>query len=267
MMIAIRMVSSSNVNVTAAVGSFKSELNTLFCDGLSVGGAECGAQYGIQNFISSLHEDFETGTEDVTDVVNQMMDRVDDALNVRAGFLYTMAEAINTSCFSYRWGIYSEEDSLADSDGLHFAGNADQEANLPSDMLYNSIYGEAVSLTKSTYRVPNNVDYTDELIMNDAAVSLLLEQTMVELHDEYCVDELSGFVLLFFTVSPVLARACCLLLVVQIGSVFDFVYDFNDDAYSAMECTLTARCTLEQSTDSFESFLALKCPPTPMEIT
>ena len=218
MMIAIRMVSSSNVDVTTAIDSFRNELNTLFCDGLSVGGAECGGEYGIQNFISSLHEDFETGTKDVTDVVNQIMDRVDDVLNVRAGFLYTMAEAINASCVSYRWGVYSDPESLADSDSLHFAGNADQEANLPSDMLYNSIYREVVSLTKSTYRVPNNVDYTDELIMNDAAVSHLLEQTMVELHNEYCVDEFSGFVLLFITVSPVSARTCRLLLIVSIIS-------------------------------------------------
>ena len=207
-------VSSNNIwnisEVSGAIDSFKSELNTLFCDGLSVGGPECGGQYGIQNFIGSFHEHFETRTENVTDVVNQIMDRVDNELNVRAGFLTTMAETIKSSCNSYRWGgIHSGNESLADFNSLHFAGNNDRDANLPSDITDDPVYGQRVSLTKSTYRLPNNVDYRDEHIMKDAAVSLLLEKTMVHLHEEYCKDELSGFQLY-------LARPYCMVKKVAI---------------------------------------------------
>merc|ERR1719295_563917 len=166
----------------------KDELKALFCDGLSVGGNECTA-YGIQNFVDSFDTYFETGTMDVTGVVEDIMDRVDEELNMRAGFLTKLAAAIDASCTSYRYGIYSQAESLVDFDSLLFSGNAHRKAKLPSDMADNDIYGQEVSLTKSTYRLPNNVDYTDEHIMKDAAVSHMLESTMVDLHDEYCVDD------------------------------------------------------------------------------
>ena len=167
-----------------AIQDFQSRLNSLFCDGLSVGGDRCD-EYGIQDFIDSFDTYFETGTEDVTDVVHGIMERVDEELNMRAGFLTTLTEAVSALC-----SAFSDVDALADFDDLYFAGNEDRSANLPSDMAYNPVYGQSVSLTHSTYELPNNVDHTDERIMRDAALSYLLESTMVDLHDEHCVDEL-----------------------------------------------------------------------------
>ena len=214
----IKSVSSSDL--TDAIDSFQSELKTLFCDGLSVGGAECDGQYGIQNFINSFNGYFETGTENVTDLVNEIMDRVDNELNVRAGFLTTMAEAIDESCTSYGWGIQSDAESLIDFESLLFAGNAHRAANLPADMVYNELYEKEVSLTKSTYRLPNDVDYHDEHIMKDATISRMLEQTMVDLHEEFCVDELSPFVLLFIFITK--HRIYCVVLV--IGFISDLFF-------------------------------------------
>ena len=175
--------------VESAIQAFQADLNSLFCDGLSVGGNHCESTYGIQNFIDSFHDDFEDETEDVSDVVQGIMDRVDTELTTRAGFLTTLTEAVNTSCREYRYGVNSEEDTLTDFDDLYFAGNEDRSANLPWDMAYNPLYGQSVSLTNSTYRLPNNVHYNEYHILQDAALSQLLESTMVDLHDEHCVDE------------------------------------------------------------------------------
>ena len=182
-------------DLTDAVDAFQTELNSLFCDGLSVGGSRCPGTYGVQNFLNSFHDNFDDGTEDVSDVVQQIMDRVNSELNLRAAFLTNLSLAINTSCSSYRWGIYSQPESLANFHTLHFAGNTWRGANLPSDMAYNPVYGQAVSTTKSTYRLPNTVDYNQNHIMRDASVSHMLEAKMVELHDNHCVDPLSAYIL------------------------------------------------------------------------
>merc|ERR1719300_1142282 len=81
-----------------AIQAFQTELNSLFCDGLSVGGDRCDGIYGIQDFINSFSDNFEEGTEDVSDVVQAIMDRVDSELNMRADFLTTLIEAVNASC-------------------------------------------------------------------------------------------------------------------------------------------------------------------------
>ena len=171
-----------------AIRSFQSEITALFCDGLSVGGAGCDGQHGVQNFINSFHEYFDHGTEDVSDAVQQIFDRVDNELNLRASFLTAMRDEINASCSSYRWGIYSQPESLTNFNTLYFAGNEDRAASLPSDMMYDEVYGQEVSLTKSTYRLPNNVDYTQGHIKRDASVSYFLEETMEDLHDTHCVN-------------------------------------------------------------------------------
>ena len=177
------------------MNSLKTELNTLFCSGLSVGGTQCEDQYGIQNFIGSFHEKFEAGVENGNEVVKPIMDRVEEEMNVRAGFLTNLSAAINSSCFSYRWGaIAVEDDFLVHFETSHFGGNTDRAASLPSDMAYNEVYGREVSLTKSTYRLPSEVDYNDTFVIKDVQLSYILEQTMVDLHNQYCVDELSDSV-------------------------------------------------------------------------
>ena len=182
---------TSGSDHTEAIGSFQAELKTLFCEGLSVGGEQCDGQYGVQDFINSFHEYFDHDTKDVSDVVEHIMERVDNELNLRARFLTTMRDAINASCSSYRWGVYSRAESLVNFEHLHFAGNEDRSASLPWDMEYDAVYGQRVSLTKSTYRLPNNVDYTQEHIKRDVEVSYILEETMVDLHDAHCVDRYS----------------------------------------------------------------------------
>lgn len=201
-------------NLTDAINSFQTELNTLFCDGLSVGGSRCNGSYGIQNFINSFHEHFDDNIENVSSTVQQIIDRVDTELNLRAGILTSLADAIDSTCnFSIsRWGTASHSEYFEMFDSLYFAGNDDRAANLPSDMAQSAIYGKDVSMTKSTYRLPNDVDYTDIYIQRDAIVktlislfhllgfiehisfsnllqvSYMLEDTMVSLHDKYCVD-------------------------------------------------------------------------------
>jgi len=160
----------------------------LFCDGLSVGGPRCEGTHGIQDFIDSFDANFEDDTENVHEVVQQIIDRVDSELSLRAGFLTTIAEAVNASCSSYRWGIYSQGEALDDFDTLYFSGNEDRSAYLPSDMAFSDLYGGTVTTTKSIYRLPNTVDYRDEHIQRDAAVSHMLEATMLDLHDTHCLD-------------------------------------------------------------------------------
>ena len=196
-------------DVTDAIGSFQSDLKRLFCDGLSVGGERCDGQHGVQNFINSFHEYFDRGTEDVSNIVQQVIDRVDNELNLRASFLNTMRNAINASCNSFRRSSYSEPETLSSFNDLYFAGNQDRFASLPPDIAFDSVYGQEVSLTKSTYRLPNNVDYTREHIQRDATVSHMLEETMVNLHDTHCVDRCSvlHFISMFLKCSTISDRS------------------------------------------------------------
>jgi len=191
--LAVSMHSAMASELTDAIDAFEAELDGLFCDGLSVGGSRC-ASYGIQDFIDSFGANFEDEDEDIYSVVQQIMDRVDSELNLRASFLTTMADAINASCSSYRWGIASQSESAVDFDALHFAGNEDRSARLPSDMEHSEVYGNTVSLSESTYRLPNNVDYTEEHIQRDAIVSYLLEDTMLDLHETHCIERDGDYV-------------------------------------------------------------------------
>jgi len=171
-----------------AVNSFGTELSSLFCDGLSVGGAHCDS-YGISNFVDSLSADFEHEATDAYSTVEAIIERVDDALQVRADFLTALSESLNVSCSEYRWGGYSNSESLANFDSMFFSGNDDRQANLPSDIDDSSVYGDTVSLTASTYKIPDGVDYFDEHIQLDAKITMLMEDTMISLHDEHCVDD------------------------------------------------------------------------------
>ena len=155
-----------------SIVSFKEELLTLFCDGLSVGGSRCDS-LGIQDFVNSFHSKFEQEPEDVSSTVRQITARIDNELNSRAAFMEMLAASINGSCSDYRSVGYLNAESLPDFEGLAFSGNADRAANLPSDMGFNSVYGRDVSLTASTFKIPNNVDFTEEHIQLDAKVCSL----------------------------------------------------------------------------------------------
>eukprot|EP01083_Nonionella_stella_P121869 366305_1 len=97
-----------------------------------------------------------------------------------------MASQIEQSCIQYDESTDTE--FLPDFNTLKFAGNTDRLPNLPTDISYSAVYGDTVSLGYTTYKLPNNVDYNDENVQKDAQISQLLDATMLDLHDEHCVD-------------------------------------------------------------------------------
>eukprot|EP01084_Bolivina_argentea_P238526 400714_1 len=178
-------------NITEYIEDFTAEIKSLFCDGLSIGGDKCNYEiYGIQDFMDSFKDHFDNEIED-TNVTQQLIDRLDKQLNLRASFLKNMAAQIEQSCNQYGYidsNDYSEIESISKFDELLFSGNTERVANLPNDMEYNAVYGNIVSLSSSTYKLPNGIDYNSENIHKDAQISMLLEDTMIELYDNYCID-------------------------------------------------------------------------------
>ena len=176
--------------IADAVSSFKDELDVLFCDGLKVGGDKCsGNAYGVQNFLDSFTNDFDSGTEDASTTVTQIIARLDAALRIRASFLTNMSAALSSSCVLYDAGDMTQVESIGDFASLKFAGNADRSANLHSDMAYSDVYGKICSLSSTTYDLPNDVDYREAHIQQDAKISMLLEETMLSLRDNYCIND------------------------------------------------------------------------------
>merc|ERR1719283_249996 len=86
-----------------AVTSFSTQLSSLFCDGLSVGGAHCDS-YGVQDFVDSLSGDFEQQATDISSTIDTIISRVDVALQIRASFLTALADSLNVSCSEYLSG-------------------------------------------------------------------------------------------------------------------------------------------------------------------
>ena len=159
-------------NITEYIDAFNNELKTLFCDGLSVGGDKCdNDNYGIQDFVDSLSDHFETDDIEITSITQEMIKNLDSKLNLRVSFLTNMSSYIQQSCIQYGYSDYSDIEAITDFDELAFAGNTERDANLPSDMEYNSVYNMEVSLSQSTYKLPNGINYTDENIQKDAQVN------------------------------------------------------------------------------------------------
>eukprot|EP01084_Bolivina_argentea_P016975 31699_1 len=178
---------TTSQTITESIQSLTTELKSLFCNDLLVGGDKCiNGSYGIQDFVNSFSEYFENEVQDITEITQTIIDNLDNTLNVRASFLTTMASQIEQSCTQY--GQATKDEFLPDFDSLKFSGNTDRQANLPTDIAYSTVYGDKVSLGYTTYKLPNNVDYKDENVQIDAQISQLLEETMLELHDEHCVD-------------------------------------------------------------------------------
>ena len=191
----IQLVVWSSVLVVILVGGqtisekaaeFKAELDILFCDGLQVGGANCAGS-GVQEFIDSFSDDFDNDVEDVSSTIQSLIDSLDDALNIRASFLSNMSAAIRSTCSLYGAGEIDE--SINAFEDLKFAGNQERVAELPSDMEYSMVYGDVVSLSSTTYKLPNDVSHTEEHIQSDAKISMLLEETMLSLHETHCVGD------------------------------------------------------------------------------
>jgi len=172
--------------ISDKAAEFKAELDILFCDGLQVGGSNC-AGTGVQEFLNSVSDDFDNEVEHVSSTIQQMIDRLDNALNVRASFLTNMSAAIRSKCSLYDAGEMDE--SMHTFEDLMFAGNQERAALLPSDIEYNAVYGDTVSMSATTYKLPNDVSYTGEHIQNDAKISMLIEETMLSLHEEHCVGD------------------------------------------------------------------------------
>lgn len=158
-------------DISEYINSFNDELKSLFCDGLSVGGDKCNNEtYGIQDFVDSLSDNFETLDIEVTNIAQQIIKDLDSKLNLRASFLKNMSNYIQSSCYQYGYIDYSNIEAITNFDQLSFSGNTERDANLPSDIAYNSIYGLDVSLSQSTYKLPNGIDYDNENIQKDAQV-------------------------------------------------------------------------------------------------
>lgn len=162
-------------NITQSIGSLSDELKSLFCDGLSVGSDKCNDQsYGIQDFINSFTDYFQDDEQDISTITKQIIDNLNQKLNLRASFLTNMSSKIQSSCEIYGCvDDCSSQEAIPDFDTLKFSGNADRSANLPNDMTYNSVYGDVISLSSSTYKLPNNVDYEDDNVQTDARVWFL----------------------------------------------------------------------------------------------
>eukprot|EP01083_Nonionella_stella_P109494 319344_1 len=175
-------------NITGLIETFGQQLESLMCDGLRIGGDKCSnGKYGIQNFIYSFEEHFESDASDVSELAQSIIARLDQTLNQRAIFLRNLSAVIQSEC-GHRFGDHETDESLTAYPSLYFAGNDDRNAYLPNDMHLNPVYGDTVSLSASTFKVPNGVDENNENVQKDAQISQLLETTMLDLHDEYCVD-------------------------------------------------------------------------------
>eukprot|EP01084_Bolivina_argentea_P291599 501162_1 len=176
------------VNITGSSNLFANSLENLMCnDGLSVGGIKCESQtYGIQDWIYSYANYFDNEIIDASITANSIIDRLNTAIDLRVSILVSMASKIGTLCTEY----HSSGDTSVDIfDSLHFAGNEGLNARLPSDIQYSEVYGNEVSLSTTAFKIPNDVDYTDEIVQFDATISSLLTNHMIDLHNQYCTTD------------------------------------------------------------------------------
>eukprot|EP01084_Bolivina_argentea_P295801 509391_1 len=163
---------TTSQTITESIQSLTTELKSLFCSDLLVGGDKCiNGSYGMQDFVNSFSEHFEHDIQDITTITQQIINNLNNTLNIRASFLTTMASQIEQSCTQY--GQATKDEFLPDFDSLKFSGNTDRQANLPTDIAYSSVYGDDVSLGYTTYKLPNDVDYNDENVQIDAQISQL----------------------------------------------------------------------------------------------
>ena len=189
-------------NITQYIDAFNIELKELFCNGLSVGGDKCdNDNYGIQDYVYSLSDHFETDDIEITSIAEEIIKDLDNKLNLRASFLTNMSNYIQQSCVQYGYSDYSNIEAITDFDNLAFSGNSNRAANLPSDIQYNSVYNQNLSLSQSTYKLPNGIDYENENIQKDAQISLLLDNVMMDLYDKYCTPEGEYCMMYFGTIN------------------------------------------------------------------
>eukprot|EP00485_Elphidium_margaritaceum_P006577 CAMPEP_0202689004 /NCGR_PEP_ID=MMETSP1385-20130828/4377_1 /ASSEMBLY_ACC=CAM_ASM_000861 /TAXON_ID=933848 /ORGANISM="Elphidium margaritaceum" /LENGTH=1091 /DNA_ID=CAMNT_0049344079 /DNA_START=25 /DNA_END=3300 /DNA_ORIENTATION=- len=175
--------------IDEAVENLSDRLQSLFCDGLSIGGARCeNGTSGIQDFVDSLSSSFASDIDDASVIAEQVISDLDSVLNTRASFLTSMAEVLKSSCETYGDADLSTVESIADVEALQFAGNAERDAILPSDVAYSTVYGQEVSTSSSVYRLPNDVDFSDANVQRDIQISALMESTILGLRDDNCYD-------------------------------------------------------------------------------
>eukprot|EP01084_Bolivina_argentea_P160546 279568_1 len=190
LVLVIQIATAQNISNYSQV--IKNKLTSLYCDGLSVGGTKCdNKMYGVQNFINSLSDYFQEEVYDTSNIVEQIINKLDTRLNTRGSILRVLSSHIQQSCVDIGYiNDHNQIESIKPFDDLPFGGNLDRPAsNLPTDIAPNPLYGNNVSLTSGTYRLANNVDYKDKNIQKDAQISALLDRTMKDLHDSYCVDD------------------------------------------------------------------------------
>eukprot|EP01084_Bolivina_argentea_P083434 151053_1 len=158
------------------------------CDDIRLGGDKCDNQiYGIQDFINSFQSYFDNGNKDASIIANSIINRLNSKLNNRASFLDNMSSILETKCLHYDYE--SDSEYLLPFKSLYFAGNDDRQANLPNDMQYNAAQNRQVSLSASTYKLPDDVNYKNKHVQRDAQVSELLDNTMKQLYDSYCKSD------------------------------------------------------------------------------
>eukprot|EP01084_Bolivina_argentea_P291597 501159_1 len=180
------IINDIKAQLTTQIQTFSNQLESLMCDGLAVGGHKCeNYRYGIQDFIYTFKDHFVTvdNTHDTTVLAQSIIDRLNTKLYLKASFLTNLSAVIQSECSN---NIF---ESLTDFNNLYFSGNDDREPNLPTDMEYNIVYQDTVSITASTYKIPNGVSYDNENIQKDARMSQLLDNTMITLYNDHCVNK------------------------------------------------------------------------------
>eukprot|EP01084_Bolivina_argentea_P034907 64660_1 len=192
----ITHVHVSAQTVSDLVQDFSTQLESIMCDGIRVGGNKCNNQkYGIQDFINSFATNFEQSTQtiDASVTTQIIIDRLNNVLNSRASFLTNISAVIQSECTDF-------DPSTVNFEDLYFAGNIDKTANLPTDMQFSDVYGADISLGYSTFLIPNGISSTNSKIQNDAKISLSLDTIMKNLYNNYCIDseDVHTFCSMFF---------------------------------------------------------------------
>eukprot|EP01083_Nonionella_stella_P276342 938905_1 len=168
--------------------SFTSSLESLMCNsGLSVGGSKCSNQtYGLQDFVYSFSAYFDDETTNASIQAQSIIGRLNTAIELRGTMLRNISDNVQTLCNQYH---SSGDTSMGIFDNLYFSGNPDLSARLPNDIEYNEAYGNDVSLTTTTFKIPSNVDSNDEIVQFDATISSLLTNAMIDIHEQHCVTD------------------------------------------------------------------------------
>eukprot|EP01084_Bolivina_argentea_P291596 501158_1 len=183
------IINDIKAQLTTQIQTFSNQLESLMCDGLAVGGNKCqGYPYGIQDFIDTFSTHFDNSNEDASTLAQTIIDRLNTKLHLRASFLTNLSSMIRSECY-YQLRDDTGSESIIDFDQLYFSGNDKRAANLPNNMEYSDVYGDTISFTASTYKIPNGVDHENDNVQEDAQLSQLLDSTMVQLYNDHCIDE------------------------------------------------------------------------------